>query len=502
MSKKQAREGAKANFQKMQIAILAVYIAIVFVMLIAITSLILDASTSIMSNRVGLLVKANSSQLQMNINNYLENAETTATLLFSDEEFYEYSPENSDLDEYSRIKLQERLENRIIDLALMENFTDFVVLYPNGERVGLTSNTTAALYNGQDMYKSFAACINDENKEDGWAFGVEGLIDRLYYVKRLNPDAILLTSFYTRELSTVFEYPKELSGMEICLIDDNDMVLYSSNAELIGQIHDQRGLVNDSSHDSSLEGGCFVYINRCTNGYRVVCTIDKSVVFESSDRLRNYAILLAVVLGIVFTIGGLLVIIRLTKPVDESVTNLETEILKDRLSDLFNKAGFHEVVSKKLAGITFGEAQCFIMIDMDNFKLINDTLGHAYGDLVITRMGHLLGDNYGRQYIVGRLGGDEFAMYFGFKDEDRETALASIIKDVEKMFKAFDIEFAEEKKSIPISLSIGITVQNDERRFDNLYENADKALYQSKHSGKNRYTVFEKDMDEAKEENE
>ena len=62
---------------------------------------------------------------------------------------------------------------------------------------------------------------------------------------------------------------------------------------------------------------------------------------------------------------------------------------------------------------------------------------------------------------------------------------------VNKLFDSFDKEFAVEKEKVNTSLSIGIAVLSKERRFDNLYKAADEALYTSKKSGKNRYTLYE-----------
>lgn len=491
MSIQQARDGAKADFQKMQFRILFVYIAIIFIMVATLTTVILGATNKILSTKISALIGANSRQLEMNINNYLDTVETTSALIFSDEEYYKYDPISTKLDEYSQIKREESIAYRLVDLDLMENFCDFAIVYSNGRTVGLTSTGTTGLFGTEELYMQFSSCIVDKKKQDVWIYGFAGLNDRMYYVKRLNPNAILVTSFYVRELSSAFDYPEQLEGMEICLVDDNYTVMYSSNTDLIGSRQNQRvidvveGKIDKDSSDY------FVNVNTCENGWRVICSVSKDIIFKDVLKIRNYAISMSVLFAVVFILGGLFIINKLTKPMDKSVSNLEEEATTDRLSGLYNKLAFQDVVSKKLGSVVFGTPQIFVMCDMDNFKTINDTLGHAYGDDVISRMGHLLHDNFGSKYIIGRLGGDEFAMYMSSDEKDIEETVLQTSKDMEVMFKAFDEEFAEEKKQIPISLSIGITVQGDERRFNNLYTNADSALYKSKHGGKNRYTYYD-----------
>jgi len=484
-------DGAKADFQRMQLNILFLYIVIVFVVVASVSALMVSVSDRILSRKVSALISANSKQLELNINNYLELVEKTSALLFSDEDYYLYSPVDSKLDEYSTIKREEAIKNRIVELDLMENFCDFNISYPDGSDIGMTANSTTGLDAVDNLYEVLENSITNEKQQSGWCFGIGGATDKLFYVKRLNPNAILTVSFYSRELSNVFKYPKQLDGMRIDLVDDNDTILYSSDKEIIGgQLEgDIKAILNGA--ESIDNARYFVNSNRCENGWRVVCSISKDIIFRDTNRLKLYTILGAMLLSFVFIAGGLYLITRLTKPVDRSVSNLETEAVTDRLSGLYNKLAFQDVVTQRLAHAGYGNPQVFIMCDMDNFKSINDTLGHAYGDEVISRMGHLLSDNFKGKYVIGRLGGDEFAMYTGFDRKNAEESLQESLDDLRALFVYFDKEFEKEKQQIPISLSIGITVQDNERRFNNLYKNADTALYASKHGGKNRYTVYE-----------
>ena len=138
----------------------------------------------------------------------------------------------------------------------------------------------------------------------------------------------------------------------------------------------------------------------------------------------------------------------------------------------------------------------FAVIDMDDFKNVNDTLGHSYGDEFIVRMGHLLSKAFDSEYIIGRVGGDEFAIYYENANTTLSEEMDSVTNKVKELFNEFDIEFASDKEKVNVSLSVGIAVLSGERRFDNLYKAADEALYISKKSGKNRYTMYEKKEEE------
>ena len=127
------------------------------------------------------------------------------------------------------------------------------------------------------------------------------------------------------------------------------------------------------------------------------------------------------------------------------------------------------------------------MLDIDRFKLINDTWGHDVGDDVITQLGNVLAEKFVNNEIVGRFGGDEFIVFIkGLDDLDKACQQASEI-----------IQSASEKISLPtpsakVSVSIGITIYHGvEKNYSEIFKKADIALYKAKASKKNRFFVFE-----------
>jgi diguanylate cyclase (GGDEF)-like protein len=136
----------------------------------------------------------------------------------------------------------------------------------------------------------------------------------------------------------------------------------------------------------------------------------------------------------------------------------------------------------------------FLMLDMDNFKKINDNLGHEYGDEVIVRFSELIRRLFTDRYTIGRVGGDEFSLYHEFQPE--ETQEDDIIReDMDQLFEEFSKCFAEEYRKCGTSLSVGIVINRDKKTdFDDMYRRADAALYHSKRSGKNQYTIYREGM--------
>ena len=137
----------------------------------------------------------------------------------------------------------------------------------------------------------------------------------------------------------------------------------------------------------------------------------------------------------------------------------------------------------------------FFMIDLDHFKEINDTYGHALGDFVVQRTADILKASFRREDIIGRLGGDEFGVFY-VGDNSRDA----LIKKAELVCQAIREIHPETVNGPGTSVSIGIAQRTDGDCFDDLYRKADAALYiTKKQKSRNGFTIYEDDSQEAGE---
>lgn len=216
------------------------------------------------------------------------------------------------------------------------------------------------------------------------------------------------------------------------------------------------------------------------------------------DSLKKSVIIITAICIFVFLAVGLFVLRTVTKPVGGIVSNLENKASVDELSGLYNKRAFEETVNKKLQYINAENTKLFIMFDIDNFKKVNDEYGHGRGDEVIARMGRLLMDMLDNVGVYGRIGGDEFAYYRSFRKNDTKHANWFAKDLMDKLLDAFAKEFESEHEACKVSLSAGVCIADGNLKFEELYKNADTALYSSKNNGKNQYTIYEEAMDHDK----
>lgn len=159
----------------------------------------------------------------------------------------------------------------------------------------------------------------------------------------------------------------------------------------------------------------------------------------------------------------------------------------DQLTGLYNKTTTEYLITNLLNDEhSKDKSFALVIIDIDNFKALNDTLGHQHGDEILRSMAKLLQPHVRKTDIIGRIGGDEFFLFFNNieRDEIIKKKLADICADFKKMCSKEELECG-------ISLSGGVSFYPREAKsFDQLYKQADIALYRTKRLGKDGYNIY------------
>ena len=160
---------------------------------------------------------------------------------------------------------------------------------------------------------------------------------------------------------------------------------------------------------------------------------------------------------------------------------------RDALTGAYNKATVQNLIEAFLYAAKSDSIHAFLMIDFDNFKTINDTHGHLFGDTVLAEMTAGVKRLFHSDALIGRIGGDEFVVFLkNIPSSDFAQRKA------EQILHLFDATFAFGKNNFQISCSIGIAMAPASgTNFTTLYRNADIALYSAKKQGKNRAVLFD-----------
>ncbi|MGB0669927.1 MAG: diguanylate cyclase [Rhodospirillales bacterium] len=160
---------------------------------------------------------------------------------------------------------------------------------------------------------------------------------------------------------------------------------------------------------------------------------------------------------------------------------------RDALTGLYNRRGFTERAERTFKQLqATGEPASFLMIDIDHFKSINDTFGHAAGDLALCHISEKLLDGLRESDILGRIGGEEFGILLPGIGADRAAQLGERLRRAVET-SALDLPG---RAIVRMTVSLGLAEAKMGRDLAHLMEDADKALYRAKDDGRNRLALF------------
>ncbi len=173
---------------------------------------------------------------------------------------------------------------------------------------------------------------------------------------------------------------------------------------------------------------------------------------------------------------------------------MEAQLLHDALHDpltgLANRVLFADHVERALASRRRGRTQvALLFLDLDDFKVVNDTLGHRAGDRLLIEVARRLSEATRAGDIAARQGGDEFTVLL-----DRVHGVEDAVASAARLAAALRRPIELEGLNISITVSIGIALASDENNADDLLAHADAAMYAAKAEGKARHAVFDPSM--------
>lgn len=163
----------------------------------------------------------------------------------------------------------------------------------------------------------------------------------------------------------------------------------------------------------------------------------------------------------------------------------------DVLTNLPNRAYFKELVDESIAMAARHDEYCgLLFIDLDHFKTVNDSLGHAVGDALLQCVAQRLDEARRAGDIVGRLGGDEFVMLLNGVEQASDAASVAY-RVLERLSQPFHVQGHE----LVVTPSVGVAIYPDDGgEYDTLIRNADAAMYFAKESGRNNFQFYAANM--------
>lgn len=178
--------------------------------------------------------------------------------------------------------------------------------------------------------------------------------------------------------------------------------------------------------------------------------------------------------------------LRKTWKLAKHIREVEHQASFDDLTNLYNRTKLEAGITRFFEG-DVSHGALFLILDIDDFKMVNDELGHIKGDKALQHVADILRDNFTEQDIIARIGGDEFVVFSPtpYSDEALDEMLDNLCHHLN--FKVGDMN---------LSCSIGVCMApNNGQNYQTLYNNADIALLVAKRYGKNQYQIYDEGIE-------
>ncbi len=166
---------------------------------------------------------------------------------------------------------------------------------------------------------------------------------------------------------------------------------------------------------------------------------------------------------------------------------LKARAERDSLTKLLNKDSTQQLVTEHLNAQDDQSLSALLILDLDNFKAVNDNYGHLYGDAVLSQIGSSLRSLFRSQDIIGRIGGDEFLVFL------KDIPNVELVHDrCRLLLSTFRELFSRLMPDLPVSCSVGAALAPTHAPdYSNLFQHADEALYLAKRKGKDQYKMYD-----------
>jgi diguanylate cyclase (GGDEF)-like protein len=167
------------------------------------------------------------------------------------------------------------------------------------------------------------------------------------------------------------------------------------------------------------------------------------------------------------------------RKISNALNSFKKKALFDSMTKLYNRGSFMEILQEQVEKFgAFTPTMALFMIDVDNFKKVNDTLGHLVGDSVLTQVAEILKTSLRKNDYPARFGGDEFTVVAPDTNTEQSHKLAEKLRH---RIQSHDFSTGH----VPVSISVGYTIYRLGETIQNFIRRADKALYDAKQMGRN-----------------
>ena len=489
MTRDQVQAQGLVRIKRMSFLMIIGYAIIVIVAVLGITAFAVTKYDELTKDKVSSMTSALNVQLKLNLDSYMSRTEKMATLAYSVDNAYSYDATDSSNDEYDAINTEKQIAADLSSLCLMENFVDYGIVYANDHTVGKVSNGTIKLF-GEDLYKDLSAMADRTRTHDGWSTGYKQGYDRIYYVKKLNDNAVFVISFYTAELGSVFENPEAMSDMAVRLTDKDHKIIYSSvEDDIVGTTIPADVLSDVEGKDMAVITGKdnLSTVNSTNGDWYVICSVPTDIILKEAMDMRKMIYIAAAAASLIAVIAGTVFIRRMADPIGTVTAGLSDEISEDGFEKVLGSRFFRDKADSLITKDPKRE-YAVILTRLDDFGDMLTEFGRETVDAQLLRMVKQLREAFPDCECIGRTSDNTFAVLMkngGMTSEEFRSLVISRGVNICDSFRnpvSMNAPGGDDATS-----SAGAAIGTGD--YQNIYDLAYKALRTSERNGKSGFTI-------------
>lgn len=295
------------------------YISITFFPILIISILTYMNTRSSLTNKVSQLSENINSQTQLNIDKYLIGLENSVSIALADHDIMNFNP--SDITDYKALETKNKVQQYLQSLGLLNNCTDFALIYDNGNIIGTTSNITSKLLNLNTIYSDLNGRVASSKTKSSWFTGINDNFNKLFYVKKIKENSMLLASVNTNELDNIFNKLQNINNTTYSLIDDNGKVIYSTNKDIISKLNDVN-IPSNSSGELSDKDNLVLYTN-CNNGWQLLSSTPNKYILNELTTTAIFTSIISILCMISAVVFGSIISKKISNPINKLADKIE-----------------------------------------------------------------------------------------------------------------------------------------------------------------------------------
>lgn len=440
------------------------------------------------------LCTAINAQAKQNISAFMRRMEDTAKLVMGNEDYVKYNAAKTGRDEYLSIGTENKMNDYLVNLSTLGNYTDFGMVYSNNHTVGKITDGTKDLYDDK-IYDCVVEIMDGERTK--WFTGSDNDYTRVYFAGRVNDNAIFLSSFFSTEFDSIFLNSSDFSDINSMLCDKDGRVIYADGGENKKgeRINDEAAKLLGGDENITVKNMDMICsADGCADDWTVVTTVDMNKTMKYYMRTGLQC------LGIF--VGGALLLICLSgaatvKENPEKIAASGRFTKLDSVTGLYTAEHTENSIMDKIETCISGSTIALIIVKITNLDLIKLNYGEEVTEQAQQKIAKTLESLYGENDICGVLEEGKFVVFADFTDFDLVKAYNSVKSNLKKLNDTLK-ECCLDGDRGYIKCAVGAAVYPEySDDYDELLSTAEKACEEAADASDGRFIVYGKREEEA-----